>query len=118
MDDGLDRTLAQGGLQSGARSSIPGRWPVPTEITLDEEEGLLCWRMDSETLRWVEPTPGLLHHFLRLRQTRGNGRDVLRFAQMWGPLHLCTAHQLPFIHQHLKIDDLALETKLGSCRPR
>jgi hypothetical protein len=44
----------------------------------------------------VEAHPGLLDGFLRLEAA--SGQTILAYAQPWGPLWLCQAHDLPYRH--------------------
>jgi len=73
---------------------------VPEEIALDERSVKLCWDMNGAARR-VEPTPELLREFLTIGEIKTweqNYAAVLKFAQKWGPLHLCYEHVRPVWH--------------------
>ena len=83
------------GLLGGSAPPVQGSW-VPQHFEL--EGGVLRWaEFDKDpTKEWPHevPSQGALDAFLRI----GSERDVLRFAQKWGPLMLC-GHNQPCSHR-------------------
>jgi hypothetical protein len=73
-------------------------WLIPSTIELFDASP------DNLDLAWsnapphpsVEASPALLDGFLRLES--GTNEAILVYAQRWGPLWLCDAHDLPFRH--------------------
>ena len=66
--------------------------PLPQDVRLDGET--LRYRLAPlEELQVLSGTDRMLDHFVRIE----TAEDVLDFAQLYGPLHLCT-HGLPWAH--------------------
>ena len=73
-------------------------WKLPTRIVVDGDR--LRWTLETDTPdspphRMIEPAPGLLEQFLRLRDAPAS--QILRYAQRWGVLGLCE-HDFPAQH--------------------
>src|SRR5579859_2539257 len=73
-------------------------WLIPSTVNLFDAtpDNLdLAWTNAPPHHR-VEASPALLDGFLRLES--GTNGAILGYAQRWGPLWLCDAHDLPFRH--------------------
>jgi hypothetical protein len=75
-------------------------WPIPKRIVLERDRLRWTWTpgMDYPGItpdRLIEPAPGLLENFLRLRNAPSS--EILRYAQRWGVLGLCD-HDFPAQH--------------------
>lgn len=69
-------------------------------ITIEDEQ--LCWEPQVSSTQLVTPNPGLLRAFLKIHSAETKEeRDkvIVRFAQEWGPLHLCYEHLRPVWHK-------------------
>ena len=99
MKDPLERELEIAGLNSEqiGRGGLPPRQArVPPFLKL--EAATLRWRIvndEDPSARGHDVDPaGMLNRFIKIR----SGRDVLRFAETYGPLMLCE-HGLPVSHE-------------------
>jgi predicted RNA-binding Zn-ribbon protein involved in translation (DUF1610 family) len=81
------------------RFVIGAAWWVPAAARIDQvgEEllAMLVWSGEPPG-REVRPGPGLFEDFLKLEAAKSDAA-VLRYAERWGPLWLCS-HQLPAGH--------------------
>lgn len=99
----LDVALDLGGMTAGARTTIPGTWLVPAEVTVDERRGLLLWR---GPLRPGVSTTWLLRDFLSIWSAKDFTWAVGCFAAQWGPLRLCREHKRPVTHRRADAGDV------------
>src|SRR5207237_10053572 len=73
-------------------------WLIPSTIQLFDAppDQLNLLYTNAPPHLGVEAGPALLDAFLRLES--GTDEAILAYAQRWGPLWLCDAHDLPFRH--------------------
>src|SRR6266851_2640607 len=74
------------------------RWLIPSTIKLlhATPDNLDLAYSNAPPHPRAEASPALLDGFLRLES--GTNEAILLYAQRWGPLWLCEAHDLPFRH--------------------
>jgi len=84
--------------QLGRPFDAPG-WMVPSSVAADSGGELLTfnWK-DGGHIR--QPKSGMLERFIRLVDSR-TVDPFVRYARSWGPLGLCSAHDLPYQHHPL-----------------
>jgi hypothetical protein len=103
LDYIVDRSaMAPEDAKDWSRSSVPGGWWCPTRIGV--ADGKLRWDPAVGPSHRVEPTPGLLREFITIagiETPKQRNTVILRFAQKWGPLHLCYRHTRPVWHQQV-----------------
>ena len=76
------------------RPVVTPRWPVAEDIRL-VDGNRLRWQPGDSGAQWVEPSTGLLEHFVELRH--GSPDQILQYARRWGVLYLCE-HDFPAGH--------------------
>jgi hypothetical protein len=92
--------LSSGGTSGASRQQFGSAsgWLIPSRIELFEESSDLpeLAYTNAPPHPRVEAGPGLFDGFLRLES--GSNETILAYANRWGPLWLCDAHDLPFRH--------------------
>ncbi len=86
---------------------------VPRRIALDATGERLVWddSRDDDASRVRLPDPAMLDQLMLLAHAPKEqlGKQVLKFAQRFGPLRLCERHRLPVSHNHRRfLDDPGL----------
>ena len=108
----------------GSRGEAPGfpngtMVPIPVEVEIDRDFGLLCWYLGEEPKR-KQPSSVTLRQFMELADLKGEvlEKRLCAFAKRWGVLMICFSHGLPAEHrianpEHLEIQATGPRAILG-----